>query len=245
MVAPLINFFKPRRSPEKDLTELIQGLTKSLGAHLQSVVLFGSMASGEFHAEHSDVNVMVVLDDSAFVEIISMTEPLRRWTRKGHILPIIVRSNEVRNLARSLPIEFLDMLDHHRTLHGDDPLAGLSVDPRNLRAQCEHELTLHFLKMRQGLALVGKDEKKIRSLLIHSLPSVLAVFRNVLRLEEKVPKLSKIEAAALLAKRVGFDAEELRRLHESRFSRSTDNLDDLLIHYLDTIEKVVDYLHRV
>lgn len=235
--------FKHKKSPEHDLKELVEALQGALGTHLKSVVLFGSLASGEFHEEHSDVNVLIVTDLSYDI-LHQMSPAFRRWMDKGHVMPVLVAPPEWADFARAFPIEFHDMLDHHRVIYGEDPLTGLSVSAHYLQAQCEHELALKQLKLRQAVTMVGGQAPKLRQLLIDSWPSVLSLLRGVLRLEEKMAKLSKLEAAKRLAERVGFDPTCLEGVEGMRFRRETDNVDDIATHYLEILEKVLAYVRR-
>ena len=46
---------------EKDLTELVERLGKAAGANLSAVVLYGSAANQDFREEHSDLNILCLL----------------------------------------------------------------------------------------------------------------------------------------------------------------------------------------
>src|SRR5437660_1237063 len=135
MLARLFN----RRKPELDLSELVESLQSALKTRLKSIIVFGSMASGEFHTEHSDLNVLVVAD-MAFDALEAIGPALQRWGKRGHTAPILAAPENMSGMARSFPIEFLDMLDYHRVVFGENALAGLTVDNRHLRAQVEHDL---------------------------------------------------------------------------------------------------------
>jgi len=236
------SFFKRKKNPQHDLEEFIQGLQKQAGSHLKSVVLFGSMASGEFQPSHSDINVLLVIDDAAIPALENLSKPLQRWAAKGHTPPILLAAGELPAFSRALPIEFLDILDHHRIVAGQNVLENFSVDSQFLRAHCEQQMALMLVKLRQAVALAGGHEARIRELLLHSVPSALTLYRAILRLKEKLGKMSKIEAAERLARLAGIDAGELRQLQEFHFSRKTDNVRDLLGHYLANMEKVYAYL---
>ncbi len=234
-----LNPFKPKKSPERDLQELTHALQAGAGPRLKSVVLFGSMASEEFQNERSDINVLALFDDVDAEIFHSIGPALKKWLEKGHVPPILLGQKEVATFAQVFPIEFLDMQDHHRVLYGENPLTGLKVDTAHLRFQCRHELSLHFLKLRQAIAAGQGNAKKVRPALVHSLPSVLTLFRAILRLEGPIPKLKKIEAAERLAKKIGFDPSCLRRINDLHIHRQADNLEDLANLYLQTIEKVL------
>jgi predicted nucleotidyltransferase len=236
-------FSKPKRNPEKDLDALVQSLQGALGDRLKNVVVFGSMASGEFHAERSDVNVLIVATLS-FDMLEQVSPALKPWLAKGHTAPVLAAPEELLGMARSFPIEFMDMIDHHKVLHGDDPLIRLLVDSRHLRAQCEHDLALAQLKLRQAIAAAGGDEQRLRHALIRSGRSVLAILFAGVRLEEAGARLDKITAMDRLASRADFDASVLNRIADLRLRRATDNIKDLAVHYLELIEAVLKYLRK-
>ncbi len=237
------SFFKAKKDPEKDLGALVEALRSSLRDRLKSVVVFGSMASGEFHAERSDVNVLIIATLS-FDTLEQMGPLLKPWMAKGHTLPVLATPEDLPGMARSFPIEFMDMIDHHKVLYGDDLLAGLKIDPRHLRAQCEHDLALARLKLRQVIAASAADETRIRQALLRSGRSVTTILQAIVRMEEDGVKLDKIKAVDRLADRAEFDATVLHRILDARLRREVDNISDLTIHFLDLIEAVLNYLRK-
>ena len=46
---------------ERDLTDLVSRLKNAAGSNLLSVILYGSAATKEFHAGHSDLNIVCVM----------------------------------------------------------------------------------------------------------------------------------------------------------------------------------------
>ncbi len=236
-------FFKKKRA-DHALQVLVDGLSRALGAKLVSVILYGSRASGEFREGSSDINVFIVLEDVAFETLGAMGMAIRAWLKAGHVMPVFVQKKELSLYAKSLPIEFLDMQDHHKVLFGRDTLEGLSIDRSHLRAQCLAELSVKQVKLRQAILIAGGNPKRLRSVLLESLPSVLTLYRAALRLETEVPKGGKITAARELSERAGIDEDCLERLWNNHIRRQTDNVQDLAHHYLYGIEQVLVYLDR-
>src|SRR5450756_2917389 len=56
---------------EKLLTQLIGKLQKAYGERLVSVVLYGSAATGDHHADFSDINILCVLSEISPRELAS------------------------------------------------------------------------------------------------------------------------------------------------------------------------------
>jgi len=217
-----------RKSTDHALKELADGLVSALGPKLNSVLLFGSRASGEFQEDRSDANVFVLLEIMSPAALEAMSAPFRQWMKTGHPLPVFIQKSELQTYADSLPIEFLDMKDHHRIIVGSDPLSGLVVNPSGLRAQCMQELSVKLIKLRQAVLLAGEDEKKLRAILSGSQSSVRALYRAASRLDPQVP----------------IDNDLVKRLKEVHVRRQTDNLKILSQDYLSGMERVLTYLHQ-
>ena len=236
--------FWQRKKPQNVLQEFDTQLQAIAATRLRSLILFGSHASGEAQLEHSDLNVLAVFDHLDYDLLCVIGPVLRRWQKTKNPAPVLLEENELPQFARAFPIEFLDIKDHHRVLAGQDVLTTLAVDQKNLRAQIEHDLALHQLRLRQALALAHNQRLHVRHLLSESIPSVLTLLRAVLRLYEDVPRLSKLDAALRLAERLHLDASPLRRLADTAFRRQTDNLRDISCHYLALLESVLHHLEQ-
>jgi hypothetical protein len=231
-----------KKSADHALRTLTESLSAQLGKTLVSVLLYGSKASGEYRENRSDVNVFLVLENVSWETMELMAPSIRAWVKEGHPMPVVVSESDLPTYAHNLPIEFLDMKDHHKVLWGIDPLAGLTVDRAFLRAQCAQELSIKQVKLRQAILLANDQSKRLVDVLLKSLPGVLTVFRAALRLEADVPKGSKIDAARELAKRAGLDADCLQVVYDAHMRRRTDNVQDLARHYLENVDRALAYV---
>jgi len=229
-----MGLFTKKKSAAQALAKVKEDLQRALGDDLVCLLVFGSYASGEYQPGRSNLNLFLMIQDSNDRTLSQMEPVFRDWTRQGQPVPVIIEAAELSVYARSLPIEFLDMRDHHRVLLGEDPFTHTTVDLSNLRAQCEQELSIKLLKLRQATTLLSKQPKKLENVLHASLPSVLTLLRSVLRLTDPTPGLKKLEAAERLAKLVPFDAQPLQKLSAPLAGR-----------YLDIIEQVYAYLGRI
>src|SRR4029077_16126948 len=105
------------------------------------------------------------LEDISSETLELLSGPMRTWLKSGHPMPVFVRKDEVRIYAESLPVEFLDMQDHHKVIFGSNPLEVFEVDRVNLRAQTAQELSVKQLKLRQALLVADGNPKKLRAIL--------------------------------------------------------------------------------
>src|SRR5580704_16872033 len=107
--------------PEKQIEEFVSRLRQAAGENLQSLVLYGSAATGEFHDDFSNVNLLCILRETSFAKLAAMAPAVEWWTRKKRHAPLVLTREELERSADVFSIELLDMQQRHRVLFGDDP----------------------------------------------------------------------------------------------------------------------------
>src|SRR2546426_3485317 len=88
---------------EKDLAELVERLKSAIGANLKTVVLYGSAAAGDFQPQHSDLNVLCVLDRLDGAELQKLGPTARWWEKKVIPRPSFSGSRSCSTLRTFLP----------------------------------------------------------------------------------------------------------------------------------------------
>jgi predicted nucleotidyltransferase len=226
---------------EKLLSELLVRLRAAEGENLVSVILYGSAAEGEFHAEYSDLNVLCVLENSGFAHLREMAGLADWWRRQKHHPPLVVNRGELEHSAAAFSIEFLDMKERHRVLVGEDVLRALEVPRAKHRAQIEYELKEKLFLLRQHLLLAANKEKQLWEVMLHSLSSFTTLFRHMLmELGEAAGKPSR-PAVEELSRRLDFDPAaflELMDVRARKADRKRLRAVEVTEKYLAAIEKV-------
>jgi Nucleotidyltransferase domain len=174
---------------EEKLTEVVRRLREAAGENLQSVILYGSAARGDFHPHKSDLNLLCVLKSAKATELIRIASVVRWWSGQLHEpAPRIFTHEELIHSADVFAIELLDIGQAHRVLFGDDPVVGIEV-PMNLhRAQVEHELRTALQKLRDHFLRASDHEQELREIYGKSISSITVLLRHVLiALSEDVP----------------------------------------------------------
>lgn len=205
------------KDPEKALAELVERLLKAYSRDLRSVVLFGSAAAGDFHHRFSDLNVLVILKMLDQADLEKAEQIVHWWRALGNPAPLLLAEDELRRSTDAFPIEFLDIRSEHRILHGDDLVAGLTVDPVYHRVQVEHELRAKLVALRQRYVGIYRDKSAVLGLMVDSLPTFSALFRHALVLTgELAPPVTKRLILEHAARRFGFDAAPFLAVLERR-----------------------------
>jgi predicted nucleotidyltransferase len=233
-------------STEAKLTDLVSRMKEFAGENLESMILYGSAARGDFKEGHSDLNVLCVLRSVAARELTRIT-PVVHWWSKDHNepAPLFFTAEELRQSADVFSIEMLDMQESRRVLYGADVVAGVPV-PMNLhRVEVEHDLRSLLLKLRQHFLLNGQRENDLRAAAAKSSSSVLALLRHTLIAFDEEPPATAQEVFARIAALTGADAEAFtaafklrdRHVHVEDIARAYGQ-------YLNALTVVVSALHK-
>lgn len=230
------------------LNQLVQRLTSAAGANLLSVILHGSAASGDFHPEFSDLNVLCLMNELSPAAMRALAPTLSWWSAQKYPAPLFFTRSELQAAADVFPIEMLDIKDQRKLLCGEDPFQHLQVSMAQHRIQLEHELRAKLLLLRQHYMSVAADPARVRHLLLNSVTNFLALFRHALiALGETAPQ-NKLEAARRLAARAGFDPTPLERLlevRERKLKPEDVDVEQIFALYLSAIEKVIHLVDSV
>lgn len=226
--------------PEEKIQEFVKRARATAGENLESLILYGSAASGNFDPEFSDINLFCVLRDTAFAQLAALGPVATWWHGQKQPAPLIMSRAELESTADVFTIELLDMKRHHRVLFGDDVLQGLEI-PMNLhRVQVEYELREKLILLRQRTLLARKEEY-LWDLLLQSAPSFVTLFRHALiAMGEQAPD-DRHEVVRQLSKRVGFDPRAIEQVLAVRAHQATRDkaaVYSLIEKYLAGIEQV-------
>lgn len=223
----------------KNLVERLHGAARE---NLESILLYGSAARGDFHEAHSDLNVLCILRSLRAAELNRVSSVVKWWTTVQHQpAPLFFSAEELRQSADVFAIEILDMQHSHRVLYGADVVAGIDV-PMNLhRVQVERELRTLLLKLRQHLLRDAENQRELGTVLVKSFSSAQTLLRHTLiAFQERVPGVPT-ELFARIAALTGASAPAFERVQRLREAKSLDKDAVLPAYdgYLAALEKVI------
>src|SRR5579872_1013060 len=228
--------------PEKQISEFVTRITQAAGHNLQSIILYGSAASGEFHPDFSNVNLLCVLRETSFADLNKLIPVINWWTRQKRHSPLLLTRQEIERSTDVFSIEFLDMKLRHRMLFGDDVLTDLEVPMHFHRAQLEYELREKLILLRQSLLQAGENKKQLWHLLLTSFSTFITLFRHVLlALGLPIPN-SMRETVQVLAARVPFDPSaflQLVDIREKKAEQRQFDVSDVFNRYLLAVQQVI------
>ncbi len=229
------------------LKNLVERLHEAARDNLESIILYGSAARGDFHEAHSDLNVLCILHSLRAAELARVSAVVTWWTTVQHQpAPLFFSAGELRESADVFAIELLDMQQSHRVLYGADTIAGLTV-PMNLhRIQVEHELRTLLLKLRQHFLHQAGNQQELGAVLAKSFSSALTLLRHTLIAFQEQPPNAASDAFARIAALTGASAPAFEAVQRLREAKSLDRDAVLPVYdgYLAALEKVIAALDR-
>jgi hypothetical protein len=226
---------------EKQLDEFVSRIQPVAGDNLQSVILYGSAAAGDFNPEFSNLNLLCILGDTSFGQLSAIAPVVEWWHKQKHPAPLVMTKEELEHSADVFSIELLDIQRHHRVLFGDNPLTGLKIPMHLHRAQVEYELREKLILLRQRVLLVTGKDRDLWDLLLGSLPAFGTLLRHALIALGDASPRSKREAIQELSTRIQFDPSALLQLldiREHKVDRKRFEVKDVFTRYLVAVQQV-------
>ena len=231
---------------ETKLNEFVNRLKEIAAANLQSVILYGSAARGDYRPDHSDLNLLCVLGSLA-IEELARAAPVVRWwvVEQKEPPPLFFTAEELRQSADVFSIEIRDMQDSRRVLFGSDPIAAIKL-PTNLhRVQVEHELRTLILKLRSSYFQAPGDAAHLTPILRKSFSEALVLLRHVIIAFGQEPPAAPrdiIKQASALTQSNATAFETVLQLRDHGGSHS--DIAHVYGAYLAALQKVILALDR-
>jgi hypothetical protein len=234
--------------PEKKINDFVGRLRAAAGTNLESVILFGSAVTGDFHPEFSNVNLFCVIRDSSFAGLQALAPAVKWWDRQKQPPPLFMTHDELKRSVDVFTIELMDIQQHHRVLFGEDIVQGLSIPAKLHSVQVEYELREKLALLRQHLLLASGNDSRMWEVLLRSVSSFASLFRHALIvLGHPVPD-GKRKAVQMLATQLGFDASgilQVQDVREGKADRKKFDVADVFSRYLTAVQQVTAAVDKI
>jgi len=226
------------------LDDFVAQLKSVHGSQLRTIVLYGSAATNEHIEGLSDLNLLVLVDTLSMDTLRALGQSVRAWNEAGNPPPLTLTVDEWTRSADIFPMEYSDILERHRVLHGTAPFADMIVDRADLRLQLEREAMGKLLRLRQGVMAAADDAEKQRDLMRASFSTLLVLFRAAERLAGRVPPRERLALVREVASRGEFEAAPFERVESLVKGGALSDTDTraVLAAYVRSMEMFVVHL---
>ncbi len=172
---------------------------------LHSVHMTGSVLTADFKAGQSDINSVFVLNEMD-LQFLSVLAPLgKRFGKKGIAAPLVMTPDYICRSLDVFPIEFLNLKLIHHTVLGEDLFKDLEIERIGLRWQCERELKVRLIGLRQAYIRAAEHRNVLSKSIIASISAYIPLFRALIFLLGRKPPINSDEVLAILQAMVPID----------------------------------------
>ncbi|MBN2332301.1 MAG: hypothetical protein JXO49_01250 [Deltaproteobacteria bacterium] len=211
------------------------------GHLIHSVYLTGSVLEDDFDMKWSDITSVIVLHRME-LNFLEQLAPLgKKYGKKGVAAPLIMTPAYITSSLDVFPLEFLNLKLLHHPLHGDGLFAGLEINLDDLRRQCERELKVKLIGLRQRYLSAAGDRTMLNQGFTSSFGDYLALFRGIVTLHRIMPPRSTSELLATLQEVSGVDTTVFRNVFQAKKEQrklSLDQLNTLFEDYYHALEQL-------
>lgn len=164
---------------ESTLERTVESLKAELGGNLYSCCLYGSAVRGNAIEGVSDLNLLLVLNES---DASAHSAVARALKDHPQIDPFVLGKRGFERSTRAFAPKFVSIRRNYRVLHGADPLADLKVDVALERFLCEQALRNLRLRLIYSFITRGRHKAYDR-FLVRNVTPLFVNLSEVLRLE--------------------------------------------------------------
>lgn len=238
---------------QKTLDKFLENLKETFKERLSSVFLYGSCAVEDCSKSFSDINMMVIIDNLKAEDLKKSHKSVKAFAQKGKYLPIFMDKDEWFSSSDVYAIEYSDIKDRYKILHGQNLISNLSIEKTHLRFQCEQEVKSLLIRLRQTYVSKAFDTKAIKNLIQTSSKTFIVIFRTVLKLSNiTVPKnhedVVKLFADNIQNHGIDFDCNLFLKILEYRKNPKAiknDEIEELIQKMIDSTNYVLKYVDKI
>jgi predicted nucleotidyltransferase len=227
---------------EAELSRAVEVLKTEVGDKLHACCLYGSAVRGNAIEGVSDLNLLIVLNESDAAAHEAVARALKGLP---HIDPFVLGRRGFERSARAFATKFASIRRNYRVLHGPDPLAGLTIDPELEKFLCEQ--AVRNLRLRLVYSFVTHcRHKSYDRFIVKNATGLFVQLSEALRLQGIPVPAAYEERISLFEREYKIDGQVLRdllalkreqkRLPEAEVSRWHERLFPVLDAALRWIE---------
>ncbi|HJQ22696.1 MAG TPA: nucleotidyltransferase domain-containing protein [Blastocatellia bacterium] len=217
------------------IARLRDDLARAAGANLAGLILYGGLARGRYRPGKSDINMVVLLNDTGTAALAAIAPILRAAWRAWRVEPFIIRPAEINQLVVAFPTKMLDIMRHHVVLAGADPFVDMQVSRAQVRLRIEQGLRNSELRLRRRYLSIFDDTQSLATTLADVAASLKVEFAAMLQLVHHDAPSEATSAAVLQAAAEAFDLDRTTLARIAALRREADQAEDLPALYDRTL----------
>ncbi len=165
------------------LERFASALQSEFSQAILNLTLYGEAASQAYRAGKSPLTTVLVLDDMLPKRLDRLRNVLQKRRLRKLPIPLLMDPAYIESSLDVFPLEFLQIIDRHRTLLGDDSMFGqLELERSNLRREVEQQIKGKLLHLRAAYLQVRASRRNMLRLLTTTPAEFEIILRGMLYL---------------------------------------------------------------
>lgn len=209
------------------------------GQCVRSLTLYGAVASGEFDPALHTVDNVIVMHEVDLDSLRRLAEEGYDFGRDKIRAPTVLTPQFIQASLDTYPLELIEIQQQFLVIFGEDFFGPLQFQPAHVRLQCERELKVLALAMRQAVVTEGGSQRSLHKAVAPSIQGLIRILRGLLWLKQKRQPLSAPAMAVEIEEIVGQRLPGVRRAVEAH---GTDDWSTFaqLYHDIETLGRASD-----
>lgn len=167
------------------------------------------------------------------------------WQRAGCATPLLLTREEFAGSLDAFPLEYGEILETHRVIHGEDPFSGLTIRDEDVRRACEVQVKSLLLHLREDFIESHGRPSDVGALVADSAPAFAQLLRRLATLDD-VACATNQELCTYAGTRPKLDARVVGDVLALAKNTSASGVDAsrLFPQYLAAVEALWKYVDR-
>jgi hypothetical protein len=228
----------------KDRFDLfMEDILSSEKENIHAIAITGSALTSDWDPRRSDINSVLVMNAMGLRQIEKLAPMGKKYGKKGIASPLIMTPAHIQKSLDVFPIEFLTIKRIHLGVFGKDIFKDIEIRLSDLRTQCEREVKVKLIGLRQSYISACGDRKRISEKFIHSFSGYIPLFAAIITLLGGKPPIVNNDVLGELEKITGIGMDMFRRVSQGKREGRhwpMEQLNQIFEDYCETLEKLGD-----
>jgi hypothetical protein len=215
---------------------------------IHSLTITGSALTEDFDPGQSDVNSVIVFNKME-LQLLELMAPLgKKYGKKRIAAPLIMTPEYIMNSLDVFPMEFLNIKLIHKTVFGEDLFQALEINRLDLRLQCERELKVRLIGLRQAYISSAGDIKTLTDMFINTISGYIPLFRGIVLVLGKEPPTINKDVLISLEESSGVNTgvfKDVLKQKKHKSKLTIKQLNTFFEDYYAAIEKLGDVIDDI
>jgi hypothetical protein len=189
--------------------------------------LFGEIVEGGFEGRRHSIRSVLMLR-TVRVDMLSRLGAVGRQYGGVGVAPPLVMTPPLLDSARdAFPLELIEIQQAFLVVFGRDYFSELKFEERDVRLQCERELDVRLIGLRQGLLAAAGIKDRLALIQHDWVRGLLRTLRGMLWLKGQKERLPAERVVAELSRIVELPLNGIRRIFATADSPEWDAIEEL------------------